>query len=78
MKSGGVLWSPTNANALPGSDKLVPKTTIPENRDCAAAHPGVASTTARQLTNVHRVKDVGLRPVLTMPLPSNVLEAARS
>jgi hypothetical protein len=46
MKSGGVLASPTNANALPGSDKLVPKTTIPEKRDWAPAHAGAASINA--------------------------------
>src|SRR5688572_20322742 len=73
MKSGGVLASPANTNALPGSDKLVPKTTMPENRDCAAAQAGVASTSATQPTSDHRTSDVDLRSVFTMTCTLSVV-----
>ena len=39
--------SPVSANALPESDRLVPKTTIP-SADCAEAHRGAARRTTRQ------------------------------
>src|SRR5687768_13580253 len=42
VKSGGVPCAPTRANALPGSDRLVPKTTMPEKRDCAVAIPAAS------------------------------------
>jgi hypothetical protein len=66
MKSGGLPASPTNTNALPGSDKLVPKTTIPKKRDWASAHPGTARTRVKQLTATHRMKDADVRSVLFM------------
>jgi hypothetical protein len=66
MKSGGVLWSPTSTKALPGSDRLVPNTTIPEKRDCAAANPGAANTRARQLTSAQRLTGVVRLSILTM------------
>jgi hypothetical protein len=65
MKSGGVLESPTNAKALPGSDKLVPKTTIPEKRDCASAHAGAASINAAQLMAVQRMNDMRALLIMT-------------
>jgi hypothetical protein len=66
MKSGGMLASPARANALPGSDKLVPKTTIRENRDCASAHPGVVRSNHVQLTAAQRMQDKRARSILIM------------
>src|SRR2546425_5033810 len=68
MKSGGALASPSNAKALPGSDKLVPNTTIPENHDCAPAHPGDARTNARLATAIRRVKLLDVHSVAFMLL----------
>jgi hypothetical protein len=66
MKSGGVLASPTKTKALPGSDKLVPNTTIPENRDCASAQPGAVRSKHVQHIAAQRMQDERTRSTLIM------------
>ena len=70
MKSGGVLASPYNAKAFPGSERLVPKTTSPAYRDCAAGLP-VAPTqrTAAHETSVITERVTDFRPIDVMRAP---------
>jgi hypothetical protein len=66
VKSGGLAASPVNANALPGSERLVPNTTTPEKRDWATADPGEARAQAKQLTTTRRMTDETVRAMLIM------------
>jgi hypothetical protein len=70
MKSCGVPAAPLSAKALPGSDRLVPKTTIPENDDCAAAMLGTASNANMQATINFRANDGEMRAVVIMDVSS--------
>lgn len=55
-KSGGVRLQPVSANALPGSDRLVPNATMRSNgrKPSAAARPGASAMKATQIENSHR------------------------
>jgi hypothetical protein len=70
MKSGGVAASPASTNAFPGSDRLVPNTTIPENRDCAAPAAGWASIETVIMTGIHRPITVDVDAIPLMARPS--------
>src|SRR5436190_11567008 len=70
MKSCGVPAAPLSAKALPGSERLVPKTTIPENDDCAVAVPGNSSSATAQATIKFRTNDGEMRAVVTMDVSS--------
>jgi hypothetical protein len=58
--------SPTRANALPESDRLVPNTTIPEERDCAKVISGAMTNAAVQIATSHRMTDPDRDSVLVM------------